>query len=357
MGYSQQLVTDTQVAPYPGKSPALISLGDGLNYSTPLALVNRTVVDNPLFFLRSNNPPPSLASSDWRVQIDGRVKRPFTLDLAELRSLPAVTQEVWLECAGNSRKRWNPPGEGNQWDDQAISDARFTGVPLATLLERAGMEDDAIEVVATGYDVDGSGIHFQRGLPLEVARDSGVLLAYEMNGQPIPAPNGGPARLMVPRWAGIASVKWPSRIEVVNTPFAGYYNAERYIMVDSDGRTTDTVREMPVKSVVAWPNEGERIPAGTHGVFGFAWSGYAAIERVEVSTDAQRTWSAATLTRGDGPLAWTRWEYTWTPSGSGQASFAVRATDAVGNVQPQHAPWNKFGYKMNAILTRTVIIA
>src|SRR5262245_59623853 len=112
LGYSAYLVTDTQVAPYPGKSPDLISLGDGLNFSTPLALVNRTVVDNPLFFLRSNNPPPTLASNAWRVTIDGRVRQPLALDLAALRALPSLTHEVWLECAGNSRSRWNPPGEG-----------------------------------------------------------------------------------------------------------------------------------------------------------------------------------------------------------------------------------------------------
>jgi hypothetical protein len=151
-------------------------------------------------------------------------------------------------------------------------------------------------------------------------------------------------------------VKWPSRIEVVNVPFAGYYNAERYIVVDGGGRTTGTIREMPVKSIVAWPNEGDRIPPGAHAVFGFAWSGHAPIERVEASIDDRRTWLPATLTRGDGPLAWTRWEFTWTPAGRGTAAFSVRATDAAGNVQPSQAAWNKFGYQMNAILTRTVTV-
>jgi DMSO/TMAO reductase YedYZ molybdopterin-dependent catalytic subunit len=350
-------VSNTSAPPYPGKSPELISLGDGLNYSAPLAHVTGgTLVSNPLFFLRSNNPPPDLRPADWRVRLDGRVKKPLELDLAALQAMPSVTQEVWLECAGNSRKRWSPPGEGNQWDDQAISDARFTGVPLVTLLDQAGIESDAVEVVASGHDHDAAGTPFQRGLPLDVARNPYVLLAYAMNGEPIPAPNGGPVRLLVPRWAGIASVKWPARIEVVNSPFGGYYNAQRYIMVDDQGQTLTTVREMPVKSIMAWPSEGERIPPGQHRVFGFAWSGYAPIDRVEVSADDQRTWSSARLTHGDGALAWTRWEFDWNVSGSGTARLAVRATDTSGNVQPREAAWNKFGYLMNAILTRSVSV-
>lgn len=342
--------------PYPGKSPELISLGDGLNYSAPLAQVQGTVVSNELFFLRSNNKPPDVTPGNWSVRVDGRVKQPLTLDLRAIQAMPSVTHEVWLECAGNSRKRWNPPGEGNQWDDQAVSDARFTGVPLSTILDQAGVESDAVEVVATGYDADPEGTPFQRGLPIDVARSGEVLLAYAMNGEPIPSANGGPARLVVPRWAGIASVKWPARIEVTNTPFTGYFNAQRYILVDEDGRTFGIVREMPVKSIVAWPGEGERIRSATQNVFGYAWSGYAPIERVEVSADGGQTWSPATLTRGEGDLAWTRWEFAWTPTAGGRAQFSVRATDQVGNTQPASAQWNKFGYQMNAVLTRTVVV-
>jgi DMSO/TMAO reductase YedYZ molybdopterin-dependent catalytic subunit len=337
--------------PYPGKSPDLISLGDGLNFSTPLVAVTGTRVPNPIFFLRSNYAPPPLEPEQWRVRIDGRVKHPLTVGLDDLRALPSQRQEMWLECAGNSRRRWHPQGEGNQWDDQAVSNAQFTGVPLRTLLDQAQVEDDAIEMVATGTDAS-----FQRALPVEVARRPDVLLAYEMNGEPIPWPNGGPVRLLVPGWAGIASVKWPARLEFVSTPFQGYYNAERYIIVDTTGQILDTVREMPVKSVVAWPAEEETIPSGAHTVFGFAWSGHGQIDRVDVSTDDQRTWSPARLTHGDGPRAWTRWEFDWTPASTGPASFAVRATDSTGNVQPVEAAWNKFGYLMNAILTRSVVV-
>jgi DMSO/TMAO reductase YedYZ molybdopterin-dependent catalytic subunit len=349
-------MTDTKAPPYSGKSPDLIPLGDGLNFSTPLAEVGGTLVPNPLFFLRSNNPPPTLAPRDWRVGVQGRVKRPLTLDLDALRAMPSATHEVFLECAGNSRRRFTPPGEGNQWDDQAVSDAQFKGASLADILELAGVEDDTVEVVTTGYDADPHGTNFQRGLPLEVARRPEVVLAYEMNGEPIPAANGGPVRLLVPRWAGIASVKWPSTIELTSTPFRGYYNAERYIFVDANGRTVATVREMPVKSVIARPGDGERLRLAPYTAFGFAWSGFGSIARVDVSTDNQQSWSAATLMPGRGPLAWTRWEHTWTPASPGTSTLAVRATDAVGNVQPNAVPWNKFGYLMNAILTQTVTV-
>ena len=300
--------------------------------------------------MRSNNPPPSLEPRDWCVRIDGRVKRPLTVDLSALRALPSQTQEVWIECAGNSRRRFDPPGEGNQWDEQAVSNAVFTGAPLRALLDQAGVEDDAVEVVATGYDADS----FQRGLPLDVALGPDVILAFEMNGEPIPWPNGGPVRLVVPLWAGIASVKWPARLEVVNTPFQGHFNAERYIIVDANGQTLRTVREMPVKSGIAWPAEGESVHSGAHTVFGFAWSGLGQVERVDVSTDAQQTWQPARLIRGDGPLAWTRWEITWNPASPGEATLSVRATDSAGNVQPTEVAWNKFGYQMNAILNRRV---
>jgi DMSO/TMAO reductase YedYZ molybdopterin-dependent catalytic subunit len=178
-----------------------------------------------------------------------------------------------------------------------------------------------------------------------------------MNGEPIPTANGGPVRLLVPGWAGIASVKWPVRMEVVAEPFAGYYNAQRYIMVDAADRTLRTVRQMPVKSVIAWPGEGETVTAGARPIFGFAWSGLGPIRRVEVSLDGQRSWSAARLVPGSGPLAWTRWEFDWPPHERGSLRISVRATDAAGNTQPERVAWNKFGYEMNAIHTRSVTLA
>jgi DMSO/TMAO reductase YedYZ molybdopterin-dependent catalytic subunit len=163
-------------------------------------------------------------------------------------------------------------------------------------------------------------------------------------------------RVIVPRWAGIASVKWPIHLELSSAPFRGYYHSERYIMVDDQQRTLGSVREMPVKSVIAWPAEGETLGPGAHLIFGFAWSGSGAIEQVDVSIDDQQTWAAARLVRGDGPFAWTRWEYDWTPTRPGRTTLAARATDSAGNVQPVDVAWNKFGYLMNAIATRGVTV-
>jgi sulfite oxidase len=342
--------TTTSTAPYPGKSAELLGLGDGLNFSTPLAKISGTIVPGPFFFLRSNYPPPTLAPHAWRLRVDGRVQRPLELGLEELQSLPSRTEEVWLECAGNSRRRFDPPGEGNQWDDQAVSNAAFKGVSLSAVLDQVGILDDAIEVVASGAD---SAI-FQRSLPLDVARRPEVVLAWEMNGEPIPPPNGGPVRLVVPGWAGIASVKWPVHLEVSSSPFAGYYHAERYIIVDADQHILRSVREMPVKSLIVSPVEGETVGLGSHLVTGFAWSGLGRIEQVDVSTDDQHSWSPARLIHGQGPFAWTRWELPWTVASAGRATIAARARDSAGNVQPTAVAWNKFGYLMNAIQTRSV---
>jgi len=309
-------------------------------------------VPNPLFFLRSNNPVPTIARGDWRMRIDGRVQRPLDLGFDELQSLPRRREEVWLECAGNSRRRFDPPGEGNQWDDQAVSNAVFTGVSLSAVLDRVGILDDAVEVVATGADA----ANFQRSLPLELALRPEVVLAWEMNGEPIPLPNGGPVRMIVPSWAGIASVKWPIHLEVLTTPFGGYYHSERYIIVDAEQRTLRSVREMPVKSLFATPGDGDTLGPGTHLISGFAWSGLGQIDQVEVSTDDRQTWSPARLIHGSGAFAWTRWELPWTPTTPGRATLAARATDSAGNVQPAAAAWNKFGYLMNAIATRTVTV-
>ena len=336
---------------FPGKSSDLIPLGDGLNFSTPLDRVDGTVVSSPLFFVRCNNPPPTVLPPDWELRVEGRVQQPLTVRIADLQRLQQQTHEVGWSARATAARGSIRQQKATSGTKTRSSNAEFTGVPLRDVLEPAGIMPDAIELVTTGADAG-----FQRGLPVDVALQPDTLLVWAMNGEPIPSVNGGPVRLLVPRWAGIASVKWPIRMELVDRPFDGYYNAQRYIMVDKNGQTLRTVRELPVKSVFAWPDPSAQLPLEPHTLFGFAWSGFGSIEQVDVSVDGQRSWSPARLKRG-GPLAWTRWEYDWTPATSGAAQLAVRATDSAGNTQPREAAWNHFGYEMNAIATRDVNVS
>lgn len=331
-----------------GKSPRLVPLpNDALNFGTPLELVEGTIVPNELFFLRSNYQPPTVEPADWRLRIDGLVERTVEVGLADLQRLPTREQVCWIECAGNSRSRYQPATEGNQWGHGAVSNAAFTGVSLAHVVEQAGGTlPGALEVVVSGAD----DARFQRALPLEVALQPDVMLAWEMNGIPLPPHNGGPVRLVVPRWCGIASVKWPKRIELVDTSFEGYYHKERYVIFDQHGQPRRAVRQMPVKSVIAAPQPGASLGRLQRArAFGFAWSGSGAITKVDVSVDGGASWSEARLVHEGGPNAWTRWQHEWTPGVAGQAVLMARAHDDRGNVQPETPTWNPFGYEMNGI--------
>jgi sulfite oxidase len=339
-----------------GKSRHLVRLpDDDLNYGTPLSLLKGSVVPNDQFFIRSSYPPPTIAAADWRLHITGLVKRPREIGLADLQRLSVRTQECWLECAGNSRARFSPEAEGNQWGHHAVGNAAFTGVPLHQAIDLAGgVRPTAVEVVLTGGDDDS----FQRSLPRADAMRPDVMLVWAMNGEPSPSANGGPVRLIVPRWAGIASVKWPKRIEVVDRPFEGYYQTERYIMYDAERRPLRPVREMPVKSVIAAPEAGTQVRQGKPvRVFGFAWSGFGDIERVEFSADGGGRWRTVDIQRPESPNAWTRWETEWTPTAAGEARLACRARDEQGHVQPKQVAWNYFGYQMNAIELIQVVVS
>jgi DMSO/TMAO reductase YedYZ molybdopterin-dependent catalytic subunit len=262
--------------------------------------------------------------------------------------MPSQTVPATLECAGNGRSALNPPVPGEQWGLGAVGTAAWTGVPLTDVLRIAGPHADAREVVFRGADsgpVEGSGkpAAFERSLPLDEARSAGVLLAYAMNGEPLPAAHGYPLRLIVPGWYGVASVKWLTCIELTSRAFDGHFQVDRY-HIGGQPLTTQAVR-----SLITQPQAGDLVEAGEEiEVRGLAWSGAAPIARVEVRIGGQ-PWQSATLTGGEHLLGWQPWRFRAQLEEPGSVVVRARATDTAGRTQPDQPTWNPLGYAANSI--------
>lgn len=329
-----------------GKQSDLIPLGT-TNFATPLELVDGLLTPNDLFFIRSNGPVSiDIPVEEWRLTVSGLVDEEMELTLEDLQGMEARTITSFLECSGNSRSRFpdDPePVEGTQWPNGGIGNAEWTGVSLIDVLEMAGIQEGAVDVVSQGGDFE----EMQRGLPIEMAFDPNVMLVWQMNGEDLPAPNGGPVRLLVPGWGGIASTKWLVGLEIIDHPFEGTFNTESYVIINEDGTILRPVREMPVKSVITTPVPDAELTAGEQIISGFAWSGYAGIDHVVVSIDGGE-WQDAPIVEEAGPLSWVRFEYPWTAE-AGEHTLRSRATDQIALQQPEAVNWNAKGYQMNAI--------
>ena len=334
-----------------GKDSRLIAYS-AKEFGTPLDLIDGLTVPNELFFIRSYGPIlTTLEPSEWRLKVTGLVEREIELTLEDLKQLPQRTMTAFLECSGNSRSGFEPETEGTKWSDSAIGNAEWHGVSLSSVLNLAGVKPGAVDVVTQGADLG----DMQRGLPIDVAMGADVMLVWQMNGADLPRPNGGPVRLLVPGWGGIASTKWIVGLDVIDHAFAGHYNRELYTLITEDEERVRPVREMPVKSVIVSPRPGESVSHGEQTMYGYAWSGYGAIKKVEVSIDGGSHWQEATITHDGGRRSWVRFESQWDAT-AGPAVICSRATDERGLQQPEHALWNAKGYQMNAVSHVPVII-
>ena len=334
------------------------------NHGMPLEALRYDVTPVGLHYLLIHFDIPEADERTWRLEIGGRVGAPRTLTMEELRRRPQVTAPVTMECAGNGRARLDPRPVSQPWLLEAVGTARWRGTPLRPLLEEAGI-GDAVEVLCTGLDrgVEGGDEQsFQRSVPLAEALRDEVLLAYEMNGEPLPPQHGFPLRLVVPGWYGMTNVKWLERLELVDRPFAGYQNTWSYRLRQAEDEEGVPLNRMQPRSLMAPPGIPEfmtrerNVPAGEVLLEGRAWSGLAPVEAVEVSADGGETWSAAELEPEGEPWAWRGWSYRWNAE-PGEHVLCCRARDSAGNEQPDEPPWNLGGYANNAVQTVRVIVA
>jgi DMSO/TMAO reductase YedYZ molybdopterin-dependent catalytic subunit len=307
------------------------------------------------FYVRNNFPIPNLDPSGFRLQVTGLVERPLTLSLHDLHNMRSHAEVVTLECAGNGRTQFDPPVPGERWQYGAVSTAEWSGVPLADILDRAGVRAGACEVRfrgADGGEVDNKrgSIRFERSLTADQARGSGAILAYAMNGEPLPIQHGFPLRLVVPGWYGVASVKWLTEIEVTDQPFQGHYQTEKYVYYwDRNGKETrEPVTLQRVRALITDPAPGQEAGPGELVVRGLAWSGAAPIAKVEVSVNGG-DWHEARLVGERQRHSWQWWELVATFDRPGDVTLRARATDLAGRTQPERAEWNRLGYGNNGI--------
>lgn len=322
-----------------------------LNLESPFESLDGFITPNERFYVRTHFPVPKIDQTKWRLSIFGEVENPFEISFDELIKLNARTSPVTLECAGNNRSFLERKVPGVQWALGAVGNAQWTGVPLSILLDRAVVRPNACEIVLGGADhgeiedpkAPRGQLQYARSIPLEKAKD--VLLAYRMNDVDLAPEHGAPLRAIVAGWYAMASVKWLTRIAVIDRPFNGYYQTLDYAFWKNG--QLEPLAEMQTKAQIARPVEGEVVrPNSDVRVFGAAWTA-GEIAKVEVSADGGSTWNEATLLGEATPNAWRLWEYRWRTPARGSVTLMARAFDSRGETQPRERDWNRGTYMIN----------
>lgn len=298
----------------------------------PFASLNSWITPTAEFFVRSHFGVPKIERARWALEIKGAVERPRRFTLAEILKLPAQQAVVTLECSGN------PVGWGG------VSNGRWTGIRLGALLEACGVRGDAVEVVLVGADGgperEANGIEvpaYARSISLKKALDRETLLAFQMNGEALPALHGGPLRAIIPGFYGMDSVKWIQQIVVSREPFKGFYHSQRYYEARRiNGQVyRNELHELRIKSQIARPIQQQTLALAPTQIIGAAWTnGDAEITRVELSFNRGRSWVETRLGEDRAPYAWRLWSFDWTPAVAGVYEIIARAHDSKGREQP-----------------------
>ena len=318
----------------------------------PLEALRHDVTPVGLHYLLVHFDIPHTDASTWKLELGGLVTNRASFSIEELKRLPAKTLRVTMECAGNGRGQLSPRYPSVPWLEEGVSTAEWTGVPLREIVVP---RENATQLVFHGADrgIDaGVEHHFARSLSVADAMDADVLVAYGMNGAALPPQHGAPLRLIVPRWYGMASVKWLRAIEAIDRPFDGLQQARSYHFRRVAGEQGEPCTRMRVNSLMAPPGipdfytRRRIVRAGPVEIVGRAWSGYAPVERVEFAVDGH--WSPAIVADERHAHGWKLWRFAWSAV-PGEHEIACRATDAAGNVQPLEPPWDLTGFGNNGV--------
>ena len=355
-----------------GKQPLIKRSYRPPNLETPRRWFASVMTPNEAFFVRYHHASiPEVALADWRLSLSGpSLEKPLSFSMDELRRrFEPVEVTALCLCSGNRRGLFEPHVMGIQWGRGAMGNARWRGVKLADLLAAGGLRADALEVVLDGSDAALlGGPDYRKSLPVWKANDPNVIVAYEMNGAPLPHWNGFPARLVVPGWTATYWVKHLATLEVVERPFDGFWMKTGYRIprakfpvverfVSQEAETTTPITEIAINTLITAPLRGARFASGRAVVVeGMAWDAGYGIDRVEVSVDGGARWSAATLGADAGRFSLRPWRFEFTPTTAGPRTLLARATNRLGLTQPAAPIANPSGYHHNVVEPIEVVV-
>jgi DMSO/TMAO reductase YedYZ molybdopterin-dependent catalytic subunit len=353
----------------------LIVLGDRpLVAETPAHMLDDDVTPIEKFYIRNNGQIPEQAKDGdaWEIVIDGEVDKPLKITVGELKKkFKKVTYQLQLECGGNGRSAFEPPARGNQWTNGGMGCARWSGVPLAEVLKAAGLKPSAKYTGHYGADLHLSGDpntpSLSRGVRLAKAMDQHTLLAYEMNGKPLPNIHGFPVRLLVPGWSGSASQKWLKRIWIRDKVHDGpgmkppAYSTPTVPGVPGDPKfdvsKMKILESMPVRSVITNVKDGDKLKGREIALRGKAWGGDNTVKTVQLSADYGQTWTNAQVGAPANRFAWQKWNGKLKLPTAGYYELWVKATDSAGKSQAFTAQfWNPQGYGANVFHRVRVLV-
>lgn len=357
---------------FPQKGAMILQRARPPMLETPFEVFDQGVfTPNDRFFVRWHWSviPTQINVDSFRLAVRGHVNRPLSLTLKELMALPHIEYAAVNQCSGNSRGFFQPRVAGGEWGNGGMGNARWTGVRLKDVLDRAGVKPGAVQVRFNGLDNPpvADGPDFIKSLVVDHARDGEVMIAFAMNGQQLPLLNGFPLRLVVPGWYATYWVKMLNDIEVLDSPDTNFWMKSAYLIPNTphaDMRPGQTgVNLVPInrlnpRSFITNVKAGATLPAGKPAsVRGIAFGGDTGVKRVDFSADGGRTWHAARLGKDEGKYGFRRWETRFTPKAKGTLVLMARCTNSKGEVQPEAANWNPSGFMRNIIESTPVTVA
>jgi len=332
-----------------------------LNAETANEYLRSWITANSVFFDRNQSDIMAgpIPLTDWELAVTGEVFQEMRFGFSQILRMPKAIVADTLECSGNSRSLLKEKARGNPWTIGGVGNAVWGGVWLKDVLEKAGIKETAGHVSFEGFDrpLGSAGIKFIRSIPLAKAMSS-TILAYEMNGDPLPVKHGFPLRGLALGWTGANCVKWLHKITVLAQPYEGFFmdNVYRVFQKGEAPESGQVVTGIKLKSIITQPEKDEILSPGAVAILGAAYAGEIDIDRVDISTDNGQTWVPATFLGPHEAYAWRQWQYVWEVKASGDYTLMARATDVEGNQQPMNSSWNVLGYGTNGVEEHAVAV-